>query len=80
MHNHGLKSFKYHNKVITYELRMQVLIRRLPIGFQSRFEHSGDKKIPGPGIEMQILKAKAVTLLSKPLNLLTYCILNLNVG
>jgi hypothetical protein len=58
MHNHGLKSFKYHNIVITYELRKQVLIRRLPIGFQGRFEHSGDEKIPDPGIEKQIFKPK----------------------
>ena len=62
MHNHGLKSFKCHNIVITYELRIQVLIRRLPIGFQSRFEHSGDEKIPDPGIEMQIFKPKAKSL------------------
>ena len=59
MHNHGLKSFKYHNIVITYELRIQVVIRRLPIVFQSRFEHSGEEKIPDPGIEMQIFKPKA---------------------
>jgi hypothetical protein len=48
--------------VITYELRRQVSILRLPSGFQSRFEHSGDKKIPDPGIEMQIFKPKAKSL------------------